>query len=59
MHLLGRRHVLERYAQAHADYRASIERFCAEKQVAWHAVETNTPFDEAILRILRRGGMLG
>jgi uncharacterized protein (DUF58 family) len=51
--------VLERYAQAHADYRASIERFCAEKQVAWHAVETSTPFDEAILRILRRGGMLG
>ncbi len=51
--------VLERFARAHAEYRAGIERFCAEKQVSFHAVETSTPFDEAILRILRRGGMLG
>ena len=51
--------VLERFARAHAEYRAGIERFCAEKQVTFHAVETSTPFDEAILRILRRGGMLG
>lgn len=51
--------VLERYAKAHDTYRARIERFCAEKQVAYYAVETSTPFDDAILRILRRGGMLG
>lgn len=51
--------VLDRYAKAHDAYRARIERFCAEKQVAYYPVETSTPFDEAILRILRRGGMLG
>lgn len=51
--------VLDRYAKAHDAYRARIERFCAEKQVAYYPVETSTPFDEAIMRILRRGGMLG
>ncbi|HJL16558.1 MAG TPA: DUF58 domain-containing protein [Sandaracinaceae bacterium LLY-WYZ-13_1] len=50
--------VLERYAEAHAAYRARIEDFCTSKQVPYYALETSTPFDEAILDILRRGGMV-
>jgi uncharacterized protein (DUF58 family) len=51
--------ILERYAAAHAAYRQKIEEFCVEKQVPYFALETNVPFDEAVLRILRRGGMVG
>lgn len=51
--------VLERYASAHAAYRARIHDFCTQKQVPYHAVETSTPFDEAVLDLLRRGGMVG
>lgn len=50
--------VLERYAAAHASYRKRIEDFCTSKQVPYYAVETSTPFDEAILTLLRRGGMV-
>jgi uncharacterized protein (DUF58 family) len=51
--------ILERYAAAHAAYRKQIEDFCTQKQVAYSATETSVPFDEAILGILRRGGMVG
>jgi uncharacterized protein (DUF58 family) len=50
--------VLERYAKAHADYRKRIGDFCTKKQVPYYAVETSVPFDEAILDILRRGGLV-
>lgn len=50
--------VLERYARAHAEYRKRIEDFCGDKQVPYFALETKVPFDEAILRILRRGMMV-
>jgi uncharacterized protein (DUF58 family) len=50
--------VLERYAAAHAAYRKRIDDFCTSKQVPYFAVETSTPFDQAILDILRRGGMV-
>ncbi len=50
--------VLERYAAAHAAYRKRIADFCTQKQVPFHAVETSVPFDEAILDILRRGGLV-
>jgi len=51
--------ILERYAAAHAAYRKQIEEFCLGKQVPYFPVETDVPFDEAILGILRRGGMVG
>ena len=51
--------VLERYAAAHEAYRRRIDDFCRQKQVPYYAVETTTPFDEAILDILRRGGLVG
>jgi uncharacterized protein (DUF58 family) len=50
--------VLERYAKAHAEYRKRIADFCTTKQVPYYAVETTVPFDDAILDILRRGGLV-
>ncbi len=50
--------VLSRYAEAHAAYRRRIETFCAEKQVPYHALDTRMPFDEAVLQVLRRGGVV-
>ncbi len=50
--------VLERYAKAHAEYRKRIADFCTAKQVPYYAVDTSVPFDEAILDILRRGGLV-
>jgi uncharacterized protein (DUF58 family) len=50
--------VLERYAKAHAEYRQRIADFCTQKQVPYYSVETSVPFDEAILDIMRRGGLL-
>lgn len=49
--------LLDRYAKAHTAYRARIERFCTEKQVAFAGLETSVPFDEAVLSLLRRGGL--
>ena len=51
--------MLEKYAEAHASYRKRIEDFCTKKHVAYQAVQTDVPFDEAVLAVLRRGGLLG
>lgn len=50
--------VLERYAKAHDAYRKRVDDFCTQKHVPHHAVSTDVPFDQAILDILRRGGLL-
>jgi len=50
--------MLDRMQQAAADYRASIERFCVQKQVPYFPADVNTPFDELVLRVFRRGGFL-
>ena len=44
--------------RAVSDYRAGIERFCARKQVPYIPADVNTPFDELVLRVFRRGGFL-
>ena len=51
--------VLERYAAAHAAYLGHIASYCAGKQVPHVAIETSVPWDEAVLGVLRRGGLLG
>ena len=51
--------VLDRYAAAHAAYLAHIASYCASKQVPHVAIETSTPWDDAVLGVLRRGGLLG
>lgn len=50
--------ILEKFAKAHKRYQQEIEEFCGNKQVNYHALPTNVPFDEAVLRILREGGLL-
>lgn len=50
--------LLTKLAAAHEAYRHRIETFCGEKQVAYHALTTDTPFDEAILQVLRGGGLV-
>jgi uncharacterized protein (DUF58 family) len=50
--------MLDKMQRAVSDYRAGIERFCAQKQVPYFAADVNTPFDELVLRVFRRGGFL-
>lgn len=50
--------ILERYAQAHAKYRNAIETFCASRHVPYFAAPTDVPFEDLVLRVLRRGGLL-
>ena len=50
--------ILDKFAKAHARYLHEIQEFCGNKQVTYHPLPTDVPFDEAILRILRTGGLL-
>ena len=50
--------LLERMADAYADYRREAERFCTRNQVAYFPAEVDTSFDELVLRVFRRGGFL-
>src|SRR6188768_2692580 len=50
--------MLDKMQRAVSDYRSGIERFCAQKQVPYFPADVNTPFDELVLRVLRRGGFL-
>jgi uncharacterized protein (DUF58 family) len=50
--------VLHRFAEAHAQYLAQVERFCATHQVPYVAARVDVAFDEMILRVFRRGGFL-
>ncbi len=50
--------VLERYREAHRRYRAQVAEFCGQKQVAYHSLSTAVPFDDAVLQVLRAGGLV-
>lgn len=50
--------MLDKMQRAVNDYRAGIERYCAQKQVPYFPADVNTPFDELVLRVFRRGGFL-
>ena len=50
--------LLSDMARAFDDYQHSIERFCTSRQVPYFAADVSVPFDEIILRALRRGGFL-
>jgi len=50
--------VLQRFAKAHAQYLAQLERYCATHQVPYVAASIDVPFEEMILRVFRRGGFL-
>jgi len=50
--------MLDKMQRAVSEYRANVQRFCAEKQVPYFAADVDTPFDELVLRVFRRGGFL-
>ncbi|HEV8550717.1 MAG TPA: DUF58 domain-containing protein [Polyangiaceae bacterium] len=50
--------VLDRLKAAFADYSTRLEHFCTNKRVPYLAADAAKPFDEIVLRALRRGGFL-
>ena len=50
--------VLTRFGEAYEKYLADVERFCTTHQVPYVRASIETPFDEMILRVFRRGGFL-
>lgn len=50
--------VLEDVKKAHQDYAGAIARFCTRSHVPYFAAPPDVPFDELVLSVLRRGGVL-
>ena len=51
--------VLQKYKEAYDQYLVDVQNFCASKQVSYVSADTSVPFDEMVLRVLRRGGIVG
>jgi uncharacterized protein (DUF58 family) len=51
--------LLGRYASAYARYTGSISEFCSRTQIPLFPLDTAVPFEDAVLRLLRHGGMVG
>ena len=50
--------VLRSVQKAHREYDAAIQRFCTRSHVPYYAAPADAPFDEQVLGMLRRGGLL-
>lgn len=50
--------VLDKYREAYESYLEEVKLFCTAKQVAYVPADLSVPFDEMVLRVLRRGGMV-
>ncbi len=50
--------LLERMERAWNEYLVDVERFCTTRQVPYFKADVNTPFDELVLSVFRRGGFL-
>ncbi|HEU4578142.1 MAG TPA: DUF58 domain-containing protein [Polyangiaceae bacterium] len=50
--------MLEQIVDAHREYDSAIQRFCTRSHVPYFAAPPDVPFDELVLRVLRRGGVL-
>jgi uncharacterized protein (DUF58 family) len=50
--------VLADLARAYDAYLAEIKKFCTERQVSYVAADVGVPFDDLILRVLRRGNLV-
>lgn len=51
--------LLARYAQLYAARHEHLRSLCRDKQVLYERLDVSTPFDDAVLHLLRRGGVLG
>jgi len=50
--------VLAQYRTAYRSYLSDIKKFCTERQVPYVPADVNIPFDDLVLRVLRRGGFI-
>jgi uncharacterized protein (DUF58 family) len=50
--------MLDQIVEAHREYDSAIQRFCTRSHVPYFAAPPDVPFDELVLRVLRRGGVL-
>ncbi|MCC6213475.1 MAG: DUF58 domain-containing protein [Polyangiaceae bacterium] len=50
--------LLEKLGRAWVDYQAEIAHFCLAHRVPYLVADADLPFDEIVLRVLRRGGFL-
>ena len=50
--------VLRDIQKAHGEYAAAIQLFCTRSHVPYFAAPADVPFDELVLTVLRRGGVL-
>ena len=51
--------LLTRYKAAFEKLATDVERFCVRNEMGYVRARTNIPFDELVLGILRRGGVVG
>lgn len=51
--------LLARYRRAFDDLATGVERFCVRNEMGYVRARTSIPFDELVLGILRRGGVIG
>ncbi len=50
--------VLTQFRTAYQSYLTEIRKFCTERQVPYVPADVSVPFDDLVLRVLRRGGFL-
>jgi uncharacterized protein (DUF58 family) len=50
--------VLTQFRTSYQSYLTEIRKFCTERQVPYVPAEVSVPFDDLVLRVLRRGGFL-
>jgi len=50
--------VLSQFRTAYQAYLTEVRKFCTERQVPYVPADVNIPFDDLVLRVLRRGGFL-
>lgn len=50
--------LVERYREAHAQWRAEVEGFCKSRQVPYVAADVMGSFEDQVLNLLRRVGMV-
>lgn len=50
--------LLKKYAEAHERFRATLESKCRSRGIPYFRADIDQPFDELVLKIFRRGGVL-
>lgn len=46
------------YARAHSDYCQALESFCTARSIGYLRADTDVPFEDMVLRLLREGGFV-